>query len=92
MGSPLLQQRWLKILPHVNDTLLLAAAIYLMLTIQQYPFVDHWLTVKFFALLAYIVLGSITLKRASNPQAKLAFALLAVAVFGFIGWAAINRI
>ena len=30
---------------------------------QQYPLVHGWLTAKFFALIAYIVLGTIALKR-----------------------------
>jgi len=91
MESPLLQKRWLTILPHVIDTFLLAAAIYLMAITQQYPFTDDWLTIKFFALLGYIFLGSMALKRAKTVQVKLTTTLLAVVVFAFIGWTALNR-
>lgn len=89
--SQKLQQPWVRVLPHINDSLLLAAAIYLMMTIHQYPFTHSWLTIKFFALLSYIVLGTLTLKRATTPLSKLASALLAVAVFGFMAWTALHH-
>jgi len=61
-GSPLLQRKFLKIAPHVVDTLLLLSAVGLMLTISQYPFVSPWLTEKLFGVLAYIALGVMALK------------------------------
>ena len=36
-ASPKLQLRWVKILPHVIDTILLVSAIALVTMIQQYP-------------------------------------------------------
>ena len=62
-------RRWrlLKILPHVNDTLLLGAAIWLAVTSHQYPFVAGWLTAKVFGLLAYIGFGMLALRR-NRPQ------------------------
>lgn len=90
-NAPVMQQRWIKIVPHVNDTLLLATAIALAYTIGQYPFVDSWLTAKVFALLLYIVLGSIALKRSrSKPTRRYAW-LAALAVFGYIVLVAINH-
>ena len=38
-------------LPHVNDTLLLLAAIGLSVVQQQYPFVHGWVTAKVLGLL-----------------------------------------
>lgn len=60
-NSPLLDARWLKIAPHINDTLLLAAAITLVLLSHQYPLVDAWLTAKVLGLCAYIALGTFAL-------------------------------
>tara|TARA_R110001592_G_scaffold363341_1_gene684482 strand:+ start:108360 stop:108737 length:378 start_codon:yes stop_codon:yes gene_type:complete len=82
--SDKLQQRWAKILPHVNDTLLLSCAIYLMASIHQYPFSDHWLTAKFIALLIYIGTGTVAIKRGKTPGTRLLFSLLAVATFSYI--------
>ena len=42
--SPQLQRRWVRIVPHLIDTVLLASAIGLTLILQQYPFVNGWLT------------------------------------------------
>src|SRR3954469_25391588 len=52
--SIMLQQRWVKVLPHVIDTLLLASALVLVFQSGQYPFVQPWLTAKVLALIVYI--------------------------------------
>jgi len=62
-GNSLLQARWVKISPHIIDSLLLLSAIGLMFIVDQYPFINDWLTVKLFALVVYIVAGTIALKR-----------------------------
>ena len=70
-----LKLRWVRVLPHIVDTVLLVSAITLAFLLRQYPFVDHWLTAKVLALCLYIVLGSIALKRAGSQKTqKLAFA------------------
>ena len=61
-GSPLLKQRWVKILPHVIDTILLASAITLVTMIQQFPGFNIWLSAKTGGLLLYIFLGMIALR------------------------------
>lgn len=70
VDSPRLTQRWVKILPHVNDTLLLACAIVLMVQIQQYPFVHAWLTAKVVALVLYIVAGTVAIKRGKTKSIR----------------------
>lgn len=55
--QPWRQWRLLRVLPHVNDTVLLASATWLAWQLGQFPFVNTWLTAKVLALLAYIVLG-----------------------------------
>ncbi len=68
-------RRWrlLRVLPHVNDTVLLTAAIALSLMSHQYPLAQGWLTAKVLALLLYIVLGSMAF-RAGRPRAQQAMA------------------
>jgi len=87
--SPLLRHPLTRVLPHLNDTLLLAVGVGMALTLRQYPLVDGWLTAKLLALLLYIVLGTIALKRGRTKRVRvLAFGgalltlayLLAVAV------------
>jgi uncharacterized membrane protein SirB2 len=83
-SSPRLQARWVRIVPHVNDTLLLASGIGLAVMIQQYPLADGWLTAKLAALLLYIVLGTVALKRGKTRGQRIAAWLAALAVFGYM--------
>ena len=82
--SNMMTKKWVKIVPHVNDTILLVAAIMLAVSIEQYPFVHGWLTAKFIALILYIVFGMFALKRAKTKKAKSVFFILAVLSFGYI--------
>jgi len=82
--SPRLQARWVRIVPHVNDTLLLVSGIALGVLIQQYPLVDGWLTAKLFALIAYIVLGTFALKRGKTKPQRVTAWFAALLVFGYM--------
>ena len=62
-GSPLLGTRFVRVAPHAVDTVLLASAAWLAWQLGQYPFVHGWLTAKLLALLAYIALGTLALRR-----------------------------
>lgn len=90
-GSPIMRQRWVKTVPHFVDTALLASALGLAYTIGQYPLVDDWLTAKFFALLLYIVLGSVALKHGKTKTVRLWAWLAAMTVFAYIVLVAINH-
>jgi len=61
IGLDLAGVRWrqgpLRWLPHVNDTLLLSAAIALVVITPWMPFVHHWLTGKILLLCGYIIAG-----------------------------------
>lgn len=83
-GSALLQRRWVKIVPHVVDTLLLTSAILLALTIRQYPFVASWLTAKVIGLVLYIALGTIALKRGRTLTIRASAWIAAQLVFFYI--------
>ena len=80
---PVMQQRAVRILPHVVDTLLLASAIGLMLLISQYPFTSGWLTAKLGALIAYILCGLVCL-RTGNSNLRLVSFLAAILIFGYM--------
>lgn len=82
--SPRLQARWVSIVPHVNDTLLLSSGLALAGLLQQYPLVHGWLTAKFFALIAYIVLGTIALKRGKTKARRILAWVAALLVFGYM--------
>jgi uncharacterized membrane protein SirB2 len=69
--SPWRQHRLAGVLPHLVDTLLLGSALSMAWMSNQYPFAQDWLTAKFFALLVYIVLGTVALKRGKNRRVRL---------------------
>lgn len=89
--SSMMNKKWVKIIPHVNDTVLLITATLLALSIQQYPFVDGWLTAKFTALIIYIVFGMFALKRAKEMKNKVVFFILALVTFSYIVGVALTR-
>lgn len=89
--SDMMNKKWVKIAPHVNDTILLVSAIILAVGLQQYPFTHDWLTAKFIALLFYIVLGTFALKRAKEMKNKIVFFVLALLMFGYIAEVAFSR-
>lgn len=84
LDSPRLQDRWVRVVPHVVDTAFLAAGIALAARIAQYPFVHAWLTAKVLALVAYIVLGTIALKRGRTRPVRAAAFVAALATFAYI--------
>ena len=90
-GSPMLRQRWVRILPHVNDTLLLLSGLAMTLRLRQYPFTQPWLTAKLIALLAYIVLGSVALKRGRTRRQRALAGVMALGCFGYILAVALGR-
>jgi uncharacterized membrane protein SirB2 len=71
-GTPL---RWL---PHLNDTVLLAAALGLMALTGWMPFVHHWLTGKVVLLVGYILAGKWALDQTRPPRVRGVAALVAL--------------
>lgn len=84
IASPLLNTRFVRIAPHVVDTVLLASALWLAWIIRQYPFVHGWLTAKVIGLLVYIVLGAIALRRGRTRRVRIAAFLGAAATACYI--------
>jgi uncharacterized membrane protein SirB2 len=74
----------LRYLPHAVDTVLLTTALMLTTVIHQFPFAVDWLTAKVVLLLAYIVLGSIALKRGRTKQVRVAAFVAALATVGYL--------
>ncbi len=70
-GTLHLRGRWVETLPHINDTLLFISGLMIASIIGELPLQAPWLTTKLFILLAYIVLGSIALKRGKSSRIRL---------------------
>lgn len=89
--SDMLQQRWVKVLPHIVDTLLLSSALIMVFWSAQYPFVQPWLTAKVLALLAYIGLGTVALKRGKTKAVRIWAFVTALATFAYIVAVALTK-
>lgn len=89
--SPLLQQRVVRVLPHVVDTLLLATAVALAVMSAQHPLVTGWVTAKVVGLIAYIVLGVIALRRGRTRGIRITAFVAALLVFAWIASVAVSK-
>ncbi|WP_309567369.1 MULTISPECIES: SirB2 family protein [Nitrosomonas] len=90
-SSAQLQQRWVKIMPHVIDTVLLTSAITLTVLIQQYPLADAWLTAKVAGLLLYIGLGITAFRFGKTYPIKVGAWIMAQIVFFYIVLVALTK-
>ncbi|CAI0718601.1 SirB2 family protein [Serratia ficaria] len=76
--SAMMSRRWVKIAPHLNDTLLFVSGIALVATFGFYPLLgmDSWLTEKLFGVIIYILLGYVALGKKTKSQKLRALAFV----------------
>jgi uncharacterized membrane protein SirB2 len=90
-GSALLAHRVVRVAPHVVDTALLASAVALAVIAQLSPLAQPWLGAKIIGLLAYIVLGSVALRRGRTRGVRTAAFAAALVVYAWIITTALTR-
>ena len=90
-NSEALQQKWLKITPHVIDTLLLVSAIYLVVAGHYYPEWFNWVTAKIIGLLLYIMFGLFTLRFSKTRNGLIISFVLALLTFAYIVGVAMTK-
>lgn len=76
LNSELLQRKWVKIAPHIIDTLLLVIGVAMAVKLAINPMEQLWLAEKLIAVIAYIFTGYYTLKLARNRMMQ---------IFGYLG-------
>jgi uncharacterized membrane protein SirB2 len=93
MISGTLQQRgrWVRIVPHVIDTALLASAIAMAVLLGQYPGTTGWLTAKVIGLVVYVLLGMVALKRGRTRRTRIAAFTGALVAFAYVASVAVTR-
>ena len=84
IGSEKLQLKVVRIAPHIIDTLFVLSGIVLVSILQLNAFTAPWLLAKFAGLIAYIVLGTIAIKRGPTLQIRIITFVAAIAVFAYI--------
>ena len=83
-GRPGWRETPLRWIPHVNDTVLLAAALVLVVLTGWLPFVHHWLTGKVVLLVGYILAGKWALDCHRAPRVRAMAAGVALLQLGTI--------
>jgi len=91
LDASALSKKWVKILPHIIDTVLLASAVWLCVILSQYPFANAWLTFKLVGVVLYIVFGLFALKKAKTTLSKWAFFIAAIAVLMATAMVAVTK-
>ncbi len=89
-GARWMQARWVRIAPHVLDTLLLASGLWLALHWDMSAW-QGWLGAKVVALLAYIAFGAAAMKPSRSRQGKSFAFIAAMAAAGWIVSAAMLK-
>lgn len=86
----LLAPRWIRIAPHIVDSLLFFSGIALAVGFGYLPWEHDWLLAKMLLLLLYIVLGHIVLGRCWQFAQGLRFGcwMLALATAGYMAYLA----
>lgn len=77
----LLQTRLVRVLPHVIDTVLLVCGVTIAIWIGPW---QDWIIAKVIALLLYIGVGTVAIKRGGTPHARALAAVVSVLIFFYI--------
>ena len=91
ISSPLLMARWVKVSPHIIDTVLLLSAIVLASQWGWSALQMPWLLAKIMALLVYIILGSLALRPGRPQSVRITSWLAAIATFAYIVSVALTK-
>ncbi|GMT40732.1 MAG: SirB family protein [bacterium] len=89
--SDLLNRKWLKISPHVNDTVLILSAIVLVQQAGLSYLTTSWLQAKITGLILYIALGMIAFRFAKTKKVCLLAWVGAIIIFAYIAAVAITK-
>ncbi len=82
--SPLLHASCWRWLPHVVDTLLFATGLAMAIGLSISPLDHPWLAVKLLAIVFYIVIGSIALKRGRTRGERVVALALSLLILVYI--------
>ncbi len=85
------RKRWARRISQYNDAVLLLSGISMAVIIEQYPFVNSWLTAKFILLIVYILLGMLAFYWLRNKKQKMIAWSFALLVYSYIIGVAINK-
>jgi len=82
--------RWVRILPHVIDTILLATGVWLAWQLGAAGW-RGWLPAKLVGLVCYIILGTVALRRGRTPAIRLGATALALMTLAYMAAVAVTK-
>ncbi len=89
--DPATRPRWMRWVPHLNDSLLFLLGLALAWRLGLSPGAAGWLAAKLVALLGYIGLGLYVMRFAENPRARFFGGTAALVVFGYMIGVALTK-
>jgi uncharacterized membrane protein SirB2 len=89
--SPLLEKKIVRVLPHIVDTLFLLSGIWLVWLLRLDVLEQSWLIAKLVALVAYVILGVIALRRGRTLRVRSVALVMAVLTFAYISGVAMSK-
>ena len=89
--SPRLDQKIVRVVPHIVDTVFLATGLWLVWVLRLPVFDQPWLLAKLIALVAYVGFGMIALRRGPTKKIRIAAFLLALLTFTYITGTALTK-
>ena len=87
-GSPRLQSGFARVAPHIIDTILLLAGVYLASVLGWH---QPWIVAKIVGLVLYIIVGTLAIKRGKTPASRATAAVVAVIIFLYIVGVALTK-
>jgi uncharacterized membrane protein SirB2 len=90
-GAAPMQRRWVRVVPHLVDTLLLASALAMLATAGLWPSRHPWLAAKIALLIVYVLLGMLAFGRARTRLGQRVAYAGALLVFAWIVGVALTR-
>jgi len=91
LESAIMKARWIRVIPHFIDTVLLLTAITLFVQYGLSLFDTPWVMAKIIALLIYIYLGFIALRLGASKQKRIAAFFAAIIIFSYIVSVAVTK-
>ncbi len=89
--SDRLQHRFTKVVPHVVDTVFLLSGATMVWMLSLNPLTQPWLVAKFTGLVAYVLLGTVAIKRGPTRQIRAIALVGALSVFAYIAGVAVTK-
>ena len=90
-GSGKLQHRITRTAPHIVDTLFLLSGITLLVMLSLNPLSQSWLVAKFTGLIAYVLLGTVAIRRGATRRTRITAFVGALSVFAYVVGVALSK-